>query len=223
MFNYLLKIINNIIDYFFRKNTDVNDNHIFNHLTTIINHLNIDIFKINMLNNNLYKRTKLWLYNKETNNSSITNFYNKLNNNTISRDDPLFNLNGIDGLVTLYLILYQYSKNSVEYNNIIKQFEDTSIDFKIIETLFYFITCITDTEKINNINMLSNESEDINNIRIPNKCKIAIISDWASNTIRAENVIKEISKMKPDYIIHLGDVYYSGTIEEQKINLIEPL
>jgi hypothetical protein len=42
---------------------------------------------------------------------------------------------------------------------------------------------------------------------------IALVGDWGSGAADAIAVMKQISTMKPapDYIIHLGDVYYGGT------------
>lgn len=44
--------------------------------------------------------------------------------------------------------------------------------------------------------------------------KIAFVSDWATGTDLAKNVMRRMGEQKPDVVIHLGDVYYSGTKDE---------
>ena len=43
---------------------------------------------------------------------------------------------------------------------------------------------------------------------------IAFVSDWGTGTPLARNVMRRIAEQKPDVLIHLGDVYYSGTHKE---------
>jgi hypothetical protein len=49
---------------------------------------------------------------------------------------------------------------------------------------------------------------------IGSRCKIAIASDWGSGTDAAYKVAEQIKSAKPDYTVHMGDVYFSGTAEE---------
>lgn len=44
--------------------------------------------------------------------------------------------------------------------------------------------------------------------------KIAFVADWATGTKLAKNVMRRIGEQNPDIVIHLGDVYYSGTKQE---------
>jgi len=46
--------------------------------------------------------------------------------------------------------------------------------------------------------------------------KIAFVADWATGTKLAKNVMRCIGEQKPDVVIHLGDVYYSGTKDEMR-------
>ncbi|MHC4973509.1 MAG: metallophosphoesterase, partial [Planctomycetota bacterium] len=43
---------------------------------------------------------------------------------------------------------------------------------------------------------------------------IALAGDWGSGTYSAYQVADRIRELEPDYTVHLGDVYYSGTKEE---------
>jgi calcineurin-like phosphoesterase family protein len=47
---------------------------------------------------------------------------------------------------------------------------------------------------------------------------IALIADWGTGTAAAINVLQEVARQKPDVLIHLGDIYYSGTPEECEAN-----
>ena len=53
--------------------------------------------------------------------------------------------------------------------------------------------------------------------------RIALIADWGTGTEAAFDVLTQISDLKPDVLIHLGDVYYSGTPEEYKHAFLDPV
>jgi hypothetical protein len=44
--------------------------------------------------------------------------------------------------------------------------------------------------------------------------RVALIADWGTGTDVAVDLLKSVKKQKPDVVIHLGDVYYSGTEAE---------
>jgi hypothetical protein len=54
---------------------------------------------------------------------------------------------------------------------------------------------------------------------------IAIIGDWGTGPYTpggpAGDVADKVKALKPDYVIHLGDVYYSGTASEIQTNLLD--
>lgn len=45
----------------------------------------------------------------------------------------------------------------------------------------------------------------------PQNALIALFADWGTGEDSAKNMLKHIAARKPDIVIHLGDVYYSGT------------
>jgi predicted phosphodiesterase len=49
---------------------------------------------------------------------------------------------------------------------------------------------------------------------IKNQCKIALFGDWGADNDHARNIAKQAMSHNPDYIIHLGDIYYSGSESE---------
>jgi hypothetical protein len=57
---------------------------------------------------------------------------------------------------------------------------------------------------------------------IADECTIALVADLGTGNEHHENTLKAIKKLNPDYIIHLGDIYYSGTEKECKKNFMDP-
>jgi hypothetical protein len=47
--------------------------------------------------------------------------------------------------------------------------------------------------------------------RLSENSLIALLADWGTGEDDAKGILKRIAARKPDVIIHLGDVYYSGT------------
>src|SRR5271155_4907939 len=46
---------------------------------------------------------------------------------------------------------------------------------------------------------------------IGDQCTIALVGDWGTGQDPAIRVLKSIAAKNPDVIVHLGDIYYSGT------------
>jgi len=53
---------------------------------------------------------------------------------------------------------------------------------------------------------------------MPATATIALIADWGTGTAAAINLLKGVAQQKPDILIHLGDIYYSGTPAECDAN-----
>jgi hypothetical protein len=52
---------------------------------------------------------------------------------------------------------------------------------------------------------------------------VGLLADWGTGTAAAINVINQMAQFKPDLIIHLGDIYYSGTPDECQKNFADIL
>jgi hypothetical protein len=50
--------------------------------------------------------------------------------------------------------------------------------------------------------------------------KLALIADWGTGTPMAQHLLAEAAKHQPDALIHLGDIYYSGTSREVQENFL---
>lgn len=58
--------------------------------------------------------------------------------------------------------------------------------------------------------------------RLPNNAKVAILGDWGTGMDDARHLLKQLMvQHHPDAIIHLGDIYYSGTPEECYLNFAQ--
>ncbi len=50
--------------------------------------------------------------------------------------------------------------------------------------------------------------------KMENETTVAIVGDWGGGNAAAQAVAQQIKKLNPNHVIHLGDVYYSGTPKE---------
>ena len=58
--------------------------------------------------------------------------------------------------------------------------------------------------------------------RLPDNAKVVMIGDWGSHMTDNVAMLRQaLKRFKPDAIIHLGDVYYSGTAFECKRNVLD--
>ncbi|HSU14430.1 metallophosphoesterase family protein [Longimicrobium sp.] len=55
------------------------------------------------------------------------------------------------------------------------------------------------------------ESLDGDVFDLPESCRVALVGDWGTAKDRARRVARAIAARRPDHIIHLGDIYPSGT------------
>lgn len=56
---------------------------------------------------------------------------------------------------------------------------------------------------------------------LPSRATVALVSDWGTGNVHAAAVARQISARSPDQVIHLGDVYYSGTPREMQANFLD--
>lgn len=60
--------------------------------------------------------------------------------------------------------------------------------------------------------------------RLPNDARVAVIGDWGTGMADAYGLLVDLLKNhRPDAIIHLGDIYYSGTPEECSHSFVKPI
>jgi predicted phosphodiesterase len=57
--------------------------------------------------------------------------------------------------------------------------------------------------------------------RLPGNARIAIISDWGTGLPPARALLQQVARKRPHIVIHLGDIYYSGTTREMNENFLD--
>ena len=57
--------------------------------------------------------------------------------------------------------------------------------------------------------------------KIPANATIAIVGDWGTGMPEAVDLLDQIKGFKPDILLHLGDVYYSGTQNEMQERFVD--
>ncbi len=55
-------------------------------------------------------------------------------------------------------------------------------------------------------------------ITIKSNARIGLIGDWGTGAAPAKRVLAQMGEQNPDVAVHLGDIYYSGTEEECRVN-----
>ncbi len=53
--------------------------------------------------------------------------------------------------------------------------------------------------------------------------RVGILGDWGTGEPEALAVLDQLMRLKPDLIVHLGDIYYAGTIDECRTNFLIPI
>jgi hypothetical protein len=55
-------------------------------------------------------------------------------------------------------------------------------------------------------------------ITIKTNARIGLIGDWGTGAEPAKRILRQIKANEPDVLVHLGDIYYSGTEAECRVN-----
>ena len=56
--------------------------------------------------------------------------------------------------------------------------------------------------------------------QIADRTNLSLVGDWGTGTDEAQMVATEVERSKPDYTIHLGDVYFVGDPTEVRENFL---
>lgn len=55
---------------------------------------------------------------------------------------------------------------------------------------------------------------------LPPQATVALIADWGTGTGEAKALLQQVAAQDPDVVVHLGDIYYSGTAHETTSNFL---
>ncbi len=58
---------------------------------------------------------------------------------------------------------------------------------------------------------------------LPRNARVAIVGDWATGTDDAVDLMRQVASHRPQVLMHLGDIYYSGTERETHANFLDIL
>lgn len=189
-------------------------------LHSFLSHLHPDAITNNKSNlDELHSISKLHLHLSK----GIDSYYASIINGTIDSFEP----NSIDSVLALLIIGIYYGVRSSEYKKIKGLlFKGSYYDIHYlevpIENIMHLRKKFHAPEK-NIWGAFYNENKDPNCYSIAENCTIAIFSDWATGTKSAICLADAVATFLPDYVIHLGDVYYSGTVSETKDRLVQPI
>jgi Calcineurin-like phosphoesterase len=56
---------------------------------------------------------------------------------------------------------------------------------------------------------------------LPDDATVALVGDWGTGTDAARDLLQEIAAYQPDVMVHLGDIYYSGTPREAHARFLD--
>ena len=56
-----------------------------------------------------------------------------------------------------------------------------------------------------------------------NELVIGVLGDWGTGEPVAQAVLELVMEQKPDLILHVGDIYYAGTMDEVQHNFLNPV
>lgn len=59
-------------------------------------------------------------------------------------------------------------------------------------------------------------------IRVPDAITLAMVGDWGIGNASSAAIARHMKALDPSYTIHLGDVYYSGTPDEEQARFVAP-
>jgi hypothetical protein len=60
-------------------------------------------------------------------------------------------------------------------------------------------------------------------IPVPVAARIAVFGDWGTGATPALRILSMIKEQNPDILLHLGDIYYSGTPTECQTHFVDPI
>jgi hypothetical protein len=104
-----------------------------------------------------------------------------------------------------------------------KEIEDeflpgSKCDPKWISTINEYVKYFGPNGKLREIPYIKPSAVGPTVIRIKANANIGLIGDWGTGAAPAKRVLAQLSAQKPDIVIHLGDIYYSGTEDECRTN-----
>jgi hypothetical protein len=171
----------------------------------------------------LYKSLKSSFNFPKFHSKNIKRLYQKILNRELEQFEP----NSSDTIILLITVFLYYGESSEEYKKVYEYvYKSSQVDLgwsEIIASSFKPNRKIFINPVLSIQGDFLDELTDRNCYSIKSSGRIALLSDWATGTQSAKWCLECVATYNPDYFIHLGDVYYSGTTKEFEKNLIQPI
>lgn len=58
-------------------------------------------------------------------------------------------------------------------------------------------------------------------LTLPDEATVALLADWGTGMPDARGLLRQVASFSPDVILHLGDIYYSGTPHEVRSHFLD--
>ena len=56
---------------------------------------------------------------------------------------------------------------------------------------------------------------------LPDPARVALLADWGTGMPDARALLEQVARLRPDVVLHLGDIYYSGTPHEVRAHFLD--
>ena len=105
--------------------------------------------------------------------------------------------------------------NAEKANQILDELKFGTCDPEWVEAILHYLEFFGPSGKRRDIPYIRHESlDDFVLETLPADAKIALLGDWGTGTEEAIALLESLKEHQPDVVIHLGDIYYSGTARE---------
>jgi predicted phosphodiesterase len=117
------------------------------------------------------------------------------------------------------LLIAKISGNKARAKEIEEEFlPGSKCDPKWVTTINEYVKYFGPTGNLREIPYIKPSAVGSKVIRIKASARIGLVGDWGTGAAPAKRVLAQLGVQKPDVVIHLGDIYYSGTEEECRTN-----
>ncbi|MEM7036170.1 MAG: metallophosphoesterase [Bacteroidota bacterium] len=136
-----------------------------------------------------------------------------------SNESPILARNVFLSELALAMALAKHKNNNTEASALqakYRPYSDHDPGFVSCETTYLeYMTKYGDTLKYKSWKSSGDINFGVIDYKLPNDAKVAIIGDWGTGMQDARYLLRTILRIhRPHAIIHLGDIYYSGTKSE---------
>jgi hypothetical protein len=117
------------------------------------------------------------------------------------------------------LLLAKITGNHTKAREIEQEFlPGSKCDARWVTTINEYVKYFGPTGKLRDIPYIKPAAVGPKVVTIKSNASIGLVGDWGTGAVPAKRVLAQLGAQKPDVLIHLGDIYYSGTEDECRTN-----